>query len=208
MSNVLDANVAIVAKAQFNTKSSTSILNDLDELARKLGRLLKTGGKLASINADQPNVALNVGYLERGNITIYSQQINENVRIFITSNTSIPTNIWSSLRIPDVTFPVMKEVLFSYFFRRNSLFLTEEEILKSIYNQNNLTRLIQSTILAGTLGDKRITNLTNPILLKFDKTYYVNEEGKSSCEFWDFTKGRMTCTFFLFIPISQVKNFS
>ncbi|XP_057312510.1 uncharacterized protein LOC130654023 isoform X2 [Hydractinia symbiolongicarpus] len=191
VSNVLDANVAIVAKAQLNTKSSTSILNDLDELARKLGKLLKRGGKLASINADQPNVALNVRYLERGNITIYSQQINENVRIFITSNTSIPTNIWSSLRIPDVTFPAMKEVLFSYFFRQNSLFLTEEEILKSIYNQSNLTRLIQSTILAGTLGDKHITNLTNPILLKFDKTYYVNEEGKSSCEFWDFTKGSL-----------------
>lgn len=194
ISEVVGADLDIVTKAEIHTQSATKILLLLDEFARNVGEIVQKENKSISISGK--NAAFSITYSQagytnvviskglQGNVSINIESIEKPEFPFINRSNS---DLSSSVIPPDV-FERSAQVVHSFFYKDDTLFQTKGDLT------NLGSPLLQSNVLAVTVGNKRIENLVQPVKFRFRK---VNEHnlGKdeiqtSVCAFWNFNKSK------------------
>ena len=111
---------------------------------------------------------------------------NASVEITTSASQSIITSeTLAVIRVPQQTFLHTPETLFSYQFRKPSLFLTESQLQRLNGNKINNDQVVDSEVLSASIIGRVIKDLTkNPIILSFKPLQTTNLEG-ISCQFWN-----------------------
>ena len=185
---LLDVNKTVLADAEDKTLSSTSILKNLDTLAERLGAQATITNKPSSFNTK--NVALSVHKVAKADIIISAHNIFDlNISNEIAKKTALNTKRPSlaSIVIPKESFVGDTEVIYSYSFRENSLFLKTNNNKLGI----NESKSIQSIVLSATIMGRIVANLKKSLKLAFKKVYHAEANGINTCEFWNFDKGNL-----------------
>ena len=209
VSNVIQSNRTVVAEAQIKTSSSSAMLRNLDELASKLGDVIvKTNN---TIQIRQPNIAVSVKYSKPERLRIIAEQnSNKSIGVSIVSwdgfqNHGHPeqTNdtgneMLANSSIPKEVFGNKSQVVFTILFKEDTLFQVKDSNDMVEKNSNLLSKVLAITVRNSTVED-----LSQPIKLKFKKT--INEidgaktekekERISNCSFWKTDERKINQTF-------------
>ena len=190
VNQLLHAKRAITAKSQRTNKSSTSLLNSLNKMALNIGNVVKKTNKSISVKRD--NIALTVVYTPRKNFTIYTKNIeNNNVEVVISDEAKTPhSKTYSWMSVPETTFSNSSELVYSYFFKTNLLFLNKKQLKPQRGKIEPSSIFVQSTILSVSFESGTKWNLSKPIRMKFEKNYHTGIKGNNTCQFWQFKKGK------------------
>ena len=192
LNKLLEQPKALFARSQLESNSSTDLLSNLDTLAENTDRVLQnssgTGINSAEANFQQgvPNVAFAI------NRTVVSEELflvcrkaGENLHNSIITDerqAQVTSDTLSIIKLPKMMFTFSNEPVYSYCFKKSSLFLTEKEILGHSNNQEGIISPVDSVVSSATVGLRDIKDLTHPITVTFKK-YDVT--AVHNCYFWD-----------------------
>ncbi|XP_047126735.1 adhesion G-protein coupled receptor G2 isoform X1 [Hydra vulgaris] len=177
--NVLDSNVTFIAESQIKTFSSTRILKILTEFALIFSKQLNN-----SISFCKINIGFHIKKVEKGNIIISAQQLPDNsVKISFNNDAGFIKKAYVVMTLPSDVFYDENEVIYSYFFRYDFFLLDENYLIQLVKMRGFNQRFLQSTILSASVVNRNVSNLSNPIVIKFKKTH--KSLGTSSCKYWD-----------------------
>ena len=192
LNKLLEQPKALFARSQLESNSSTDLLSNLDTLAENTDRVLQnssgTGINSAEASFQQgvPNVAFAI------NRTVVSEELflvcrkaGENLHNSIITDerqAQVTSDTLSIIKLPKMMFTFSNEPVYSYCFKKSSLFLTEKEILGYSNNQEGIISPVDSVVSSATVGLRDIKDLTHPITVTFKK-YDVT--AVHNCYFWD-----------------------
>lgn len=179
---LFDEDVELIITANVNNGTSTSILKSLEAFADIVGSIVN--GTNEQISISRKNIGVSVARLKKRNVTVVAG-LSKNGTSFVAIGNKKQIsmdNPIASIQIPEESFKNPEDVVYSYHFQKDILFLSESAM-------KNSTKTVQSIILSATVGHSRITNLKNPIKMSFQKSKILRSEGIYSCQFWDFNKG-------------------
>ncbi|XP_065668367.1 adhesion G-protein coupled receptor G2 isoform X2 [Hydra vulgaris] len=177
--NVLDSNVTCIAESQIKTSSSTRILKVLTEFALIFSKQLNN-----SISFCKVNVGFHIKKVKKGNIIISAQQLPDNsVKISFNNDAGFIKKTYAVMKLPSDVFYDENEVIYSYFFRYDFFLLDENYLIQLLKMSGFHQRFLQSTILSASVVNRNVSNLRNPVVIKFKKTH--KGLGASSCKYWD-----------------------
>ena len=131
--------------------------------------------------------------LEKKNVEIFARDSQNFSSVGIGDENSVDIqtdeNLLSLIEIPSTVFPTQNEVIHSFYFKEQSLFLPVNVVRGTRRKAVNVTDLIQSVVLSASVTSTRIANLTDPIVLTFKESYFSIVPGISQCKFYDFDLG-------------------
>uniref|UniRef100_A0A7M5V0Y8 Uncharacterized protein n=3 Tax=Clytia hemisphaerica TaxID=252671 RepID=A0A7M5V0Y8_9CNID len=198
--NVIGSNRTIVAQAQKAKQTSSNILKSLDVIAENLGQIaafFNINGTI-QIKFENPYVALAVTYTEPKPLKIFGGfDSDRSISVNIAAREDKPTyynnktlEILASSHIPKEAFRNKSQIVYSFLFQDDTLFLTGKQI-KALDAGQPIVSPLSSQILAVTIGKDKLENLSIPILLKFEKIHQPvigteeNSFFNNTCTFWE-----------------------
>ena len=181
----------ILGLAQIQKSSTTRLLGALDKFIENIAFIYDSMREkpfaLSDISIQLPNIAFNINRkVFTSDVFFIARTQDGNASVKITTNTNlskITSETLAIIRIPKQTFLGKPETLFSYQFRKPSLFLTESQLQRLNGNKVNNDQVVDSDVLAASVLRRVIKNLRNPIILSF-KPLQTSLEG-TSCQFWN-----------------------
>nr|XP_047126746.1 adhesion G-protein coupled receptor G2 isoform X2 [Hydra vulgaris] len=176
--NLLDSKVTCIAESQIKTSSSTRIIKVLTEFALIFSKQLSN-----SISICKVNIGFHIEKVKKGNIKISAQQLPDNsVKIGFNNDADFIKKTYVFMTLPSDVFHDENEVIYSYFFRYDFFLLDENNLIQLAKKSRLNHRILQSTILSASVVNRNVSNLNNPIIIKFKKTNIGL--GTSSCKYW------------------------
>ena len=181
----------LLGLAQIQKSSTSRLLEALDKFIENIAFIYDSMREkpfaLKDLSINLPNIAFSINRkaFTRDVFFIARTQYG-NASVEITTNTNlskITAETFVIIRVPKQTFLDKPETLFSYQFRKPSLFLTESQLQRLNGNKVNNNQVVDSDVLAVSVLQRVIKNLSKPITLSF-KPLQANFEG-TSCQFWN-----------------------
>ena len=181
----------LLGLAQIQKSSTSRLLEALDKFIENIAFIYDSMREkpfaLKDLSINLPNIAFSINRkaFTRDVIFIARTQYG-NAFVEITTNTNlskITAETFVIIRVPKQTFLDKPETLFSYQFRKPSLFLTESQLQRLNGNKVNNNQVVDSDVLAVSVLQRVIKNLRKPITLSF-KPLQASFEG-TSCQFWN-----------------------
>lgn len=191
-------NAEILGSAQVQENSSSKLMKALENFVQKIDCVYKNINQkpfnLTDLSKQMPNIAFNISrQLFTNEVFFIAREIEGNVSISISTNSNQP-NITSEtvaiIKIPREVFTNTSETLYSYQFRKPSLFLTETQLQQLNGQKTKSDQTVDSNVLSATVLLKSIRNLTNPVVLTFRLSEKQREAGSADCQFWDPSLGK------------------
>ena len=181
----------LLGLAQIQKSSTSRLLEALDKFIENIAFIYDSMREkpfaLKDLSINLPNIAFSINRkaFTRDVFFIARTQYG-NASVEITTNTNlskVPAETFVIIRVPKQTFLDKPETLFSYQFRKPSLFLTESQLQRLNGNKVNNNQVVDSDVLAVLVLQRVIKNLRKPITLSF-KPLQASFEG-TSCQFWN-----------------------
>ena len=181
----------LLGLAQIQKSSTSRLLEALDKFFENIAFIYDSMREkpfaLKDLSINLPNIAFSINRkaFTRDVFFIARTQYG-NASVEITTNTNlskITAETFVIIRVPKQTFLDKPETLFSYQFRKPSLFLTESQLQRLNGNKVNNNQVVDSDVLAVSVLQRVIKNLRKPITLSF-KPLQTSFEG-TSCQFWN-----------------------
>ena len=181
----------LLGLAQIQKSSTSRLLKALDKFIENIAFIYDSMREkpfaLKDLSINLPNIAFSINRkaFTRDVFFIARTQYG-NASVEITTNTNlskITAETFVIIRVPKQTFLDKPETLFSYQFRKPSLFLTESQLQRLNGNKVNNNQVVDSDVLAVSVLQRVIKNLSKPITLSF-KPLQASFEG-TSCQFWN-----------------------
>ena len=181
----------LLGLAQIQKSSTSRLLEALDKFIENIAFIYDSMREkpfaLKDLSINLPNIAFSINRkaFTRDVFFIARTQYG-NASVEITTNTDlskITAETFVIIRVPKQTFLDKPETLFSYQFRKPSLFLTESQLQRLNGNKVNNNQVVDSDVLAVSVLQRVIKNLSKPITLSF-KPLQASFEG-TSCQFWN-----------------------
>ena len=181
----------LLGLAQIQKSSTSRLLEALDKFIENIAFIYdfmrEKPFALKDLSINLPNIAFSINRkaFTRDVFFIARTQYG-NASVEITTNTNlskITAETFVIIRVPKQTFLDKPETLFSYQFRKPSLFLTESQLQRLNGNKVNNNQVVDSDVLAVSVLQRVIKNLSKPITLSF-KPLQASFEG-TSCQFWN-----------------------
>ena len=181
----------LLGLAQIQKSSTSRLLEALDKFIENIAFIYDSMREkpfaLKDLSINLPNIAFSINRkaFTRDVFFIARTQYG-NASVEITTNTNLPkitAETFVIIRVPKQTFLNKPETLFSYQFRKPSLFLTESQLQRLNGNKVNNNQVVDSDVLAVSVLQRVIKNLRKPITLSF-KPLQASFEG-TSCQFWN-----------------------
>ena len=179
----MESDAKLIAKSQVETSSSTIILDVLTKFAEIYSKDIQN-----PVSISKKNIAFHVEKVEKGSITLIAQQLSNNsVEISFNNVTDLhkTDGTYAAIQIPGDVFSKESEVVYSYFFRYDSFFLSENNLLELAGRKSSNRQIVQSAIISASLYNKSVTNLISPVILTFKKIQSLEFSGSSRCHYWD-----------------------
>ena len=183
----------LLGSAQIQKSSTSRLLKALDNFIENIAFIYDSMKEkpfnLSDLSIQLPNIAFNI------NRNVFTSDVffiarnkdgNASVEITTSARQSIITSeTLAVIRVPQQTFLDTPETLFSYQFRKPSLFLTESQLQrlngkKVINDQTVDSEVLSVSVLGRVIKDF----INNPIILSFKPLQTTNLEG-ISCQFWN-----------------------
>ena len=181
----------LLGLAQFQKSSTSRLLEALDKFIENIAFIYDSMREkpfaLKDLSINLPNIAFSINRkaFTRDVFFIARTQYG-NASVEITTNTNlskITAETFVIIRVPKQTFLDKPETLFSYQFRKPSLFLTESQLQRLNGNKVNNNQVVDSDVFAVSVLQRVIKDLRKPITLSF-KPLQASFEG-TSCQFWN-----------------------
>ena len=181
----------LLGLAQIQKSSTSRLLEALDKFIENIAFIYDSMREkpfaLKDLSINLPNIAFSINRkaFTRDVFFIARTQCGK-ASVEITTNTNlskVPAETFVIIRVPKQTFLDKPETLFSYQFRKPSLFLTESQLQRLNGNKVNNNQVVDSDVLAVSVLQRVIKNLRKPITLSF-KPLQASFEG-TSCQFWN-----------------------
>lgn len=191
-------NAEILGSAQVQENSSSKLLEALENFVKKIDSVYKNINQkpfnLTDLSKQMPNVAFNISrQLFTDDVFFIAREIEGNVSVSISTNSN-QTNITSEtvaiIKIPGEVLTNTPETLYSYQFRKPSLFLTETQLQQLNGHKTKSDQTVDSNVLSATVLLKSIRNLTNSVVLTFRLSEKQREAGSVDCQFWNPSLGK------------------
>ena len=191
-------NAEILGSAQVQENSSSKLLEALENFVKKIDSVYKNINQkpfnLTDLSKQMPNVAFNISrQLFTDDVFFIAREIEGNVSVSISTNSN-QTNITSEtvaiIKIPGEVLTNTSETLYSYQFRKPSLFLTETQLQQLNGHKTKSDQTVDSNVLSATVLLKSIRNLTNSVVLTFRLSEKQREAGSVDCQFWNPSLGK------------------
>ena len=191
-------NAEILGSAQVQENSSSKLLEALENFVKKIDSVHKNINQkpfnLTDLSKQMPNVAFNISrQLFTDDVFFIAREIEGNVSVSISTNSN-QTNITSEtvaiIKIPGEVLTNTSETLYSYQFRKPSLFLTETQLQQLNGHKTKSDQTVDSNVLSATVLLKSIRNLTNSVVLTFRLSEKQREAGSVDCQFWNPSLGK------------------
>ena len=183
----------LLGSAQIQESSATRLLEALDNFIENIAFIYDSMKEkpfnLSDLSMQHPNIAFNINRKEFTKDVLFiarNKDGNTSVEIATSPSQSIITSeTLAVIRVPQQTFLDIPETLFSYQFRKPSLFFTESQLQRLNGNKINKDQVVHSEVLSASVLGRVIKDLTkNPIILSFRPLQTTNLEG-ISCQFWN-----------------------
>ena len=181
----------LLGLAQIQKSSTSRLLEALDKFIENIAFIYDSMREkpfaLKDLSINLPNIAFSINRkaFTRDVFFIARTQYG-NASVEITTNTNlskVPAETFVIIRVPKQTFLDKPETLFSYQFRKPSLFLTESQLQRLNGNKVNNNQVVDSDVFAVSVLQRVIKDLRKPITLSF-KPLQASFEG-TSCQFWN-----------------------
>ena len=181
----------LLGLAQIQKSSTSRLLEALDKFIENIAFIYDSMREkpfaLKDLGINLPNIAFSINRkaFTRDVFFIARTQYGK-ASVEITTNTNlskVPAETFVIIRVPKQTFLDKPETLFSYQFRKPSLFLTESQLQRLNGNKVNNNQVVDSDVLAVSVLQRVIKDLRKPITLSF-KPLQASFEG-TSCQFWN-----------------------
>ena len=191
-------NAEILGSAQVQENSSSKLLEALENFVKKIDSVYKNINQkpfnLTDLSKQMPNVAFNISrQLFTDDVFFIAREIEGNVSVSISTNSN-QTNITSEtvaiIKIPGEVLTNTPETLYSYQFRKPSLFLSETQLQQLNGHKAKSDQTVDSNVLSATVLLKSIRNLTNSVVLTFRLSEKQREAGSVDCQFWNPSLGK------------------
>ena len=191
-------NAEILGSAQVQENSSSKLLEALENFVKKIDSVYKNINQkpfnLTDLSKQMPNVAFNISrQLFTDDVFFIARDIEGNVSVSISTNSN-QTNITSEtvaiIKIPGEVLTNTPETLYSYQFRKPSLFLCETQLQQLNGHKTKSDQTVDSNVLSATVLLKSIRNLTNSVVLTFRLSEKQREAGSVDCQFWNPSLGK------------------
>ena len=191
-------NAEILGSAQVQENSSSKLLEALENFVKKIDSVYKNINQkpfnLTDLSKQMPNVAFNISrQLFTDDVFFIARDIEGNVSVSISTNSN-QTNITSEtvaiIKIPGEVLTNTPETLYSYQFRKPSLFLSETQLQQLNGHKAKSDQTVDSNVLSATVLLKSIRNLTNSVVLTFRLSEKQREAGSVDCQFWNPSLGK------------------
>ena len=187
----------ILGSAQIQKRSTTRSLGALDNyienIARTYDSMKEKPFPLSDLSIQLPNIAFNINrnvFTSDVFFIARNQDGNASIEITINVNQSkITAETLAVIRVPQQTFLDKSETLFSYQFRKPSLFLTESQLQSLNGNKVSNYEVVDSEVISASVLRRVIKILSKPIILSFKPIQTTSFEG-SSCQFWNSNLGK------------------
>ena len=191
-------NAEILGSAQVQENSSSKLMKALENFVQKIDCVYKNINQkpfnLTDLSKQMPNVAFNISrQLFTDDVFFIARDIEGNVSVSISTNSN-QTNITSEtvaiIKIPGEVLTNTPETLYSYQFRKPSLFLSETQLQQLNGHKTKSDQTVDSNVLSATVLLKSIRNLTNSVVLTFRLSEKQREAGSVDCQFWNPSLGK------------------
>ena len=188
-----DTKQELLGSAQIQNSSTTRLLEALDNFIENIAFIYDSMKEkpfnLSDLSIQLPNIAFNINRkVFTSDVFLVARNKDGNASVEITTSASqsvITSETLAVIRVPQQTFFDTPETLFSYQFRKPSLFFTESQLQRLNGNKINKDQVVDSEVLSASILGRVIKNLTkNPIILSFKPLPTTNLEG-ISCQFWN-----------------------
>ena len=187
----------ILGSAQIQERSATRLLRALDNFIENIAftydSMKEKPFALNDLNIQLPNIAFNINrnvFTSDVFFIARNQDGNASVKIVINANQSeITAETLAVIRVPQQTFLDTPETLFSYQFRKPSLFVTESQLQRLNGNKVSNSEAVDSEVISASVLRRVIKDLSKPIVLSFKPSQTTSLEG-SSCQFWNPNLGK------------------
>ena len=178
----INEDLLIEANQDFNT--SSKILSQLETLAQN--QQLLSFGDSKVIEKSKLALAV-IKPIPVKPVRFYAPRSeSSNTHLTVNQDDSAATNRIhdASIYLPiEVISKVASDSIYSYVFRSDKLFLNGKIDANSVN-----ASIVQSFILSASVGDQRISDLTEPVEMIFTKIITQNVTGETKCMFWDINK--------------------
>ena len=200
----------LLGSAQIQKSSTTRLLEALDNFIENIAFIYDSMKEkpfnLSDLSIQLPNIAFNINRkVFTSDVFFIARNKDGNASVEITTSASqsiITSETLAVIRVPQQTFLDTPETLFSYQFRKPSLFFTESQLQRLNGNKINNDQIVDSEVLSASLLGRVIKDLTKtPIILSFKPLQITNLEG-ISCQFWNpHLRKSIFCSIILFVCI-------
>ena len=189
----------LLGSAQIEKSSTTRLLEALDKFIDNIAFIYDSMKNkpfdLSDLSIQLPNIAFNINRKVFTSDVFFiarSKDGNASVEITTYANQSIiNSETLAVIRVPQQTFLDKPETLFSYQFRKPSLFLTKSQLQRLNGKKVINDQVVDSEVLSASVLQRVITNLTkHPIILSFKPLQRTNLKG-SPCQFWNPHLGKL-----------------
>ena len=189
----------LLGSAQIEKSSTTRLLEALDKFIDNIAFIYDSMKNkpfdLSDLSIQLPNIAFNINRKVFTSDVFFiarSKDGNASVEITTYANQSIiNSETLAVIRVPQQTFLDKPETLFSYQFRKPSLFLTQSQLQRLNGKKVINDQVVDSEVLSASVLQRVITNLTkHPIILSFKPLQRTNLKG-SPCQFWNPHLGKL-----------------
>ena len=178
--------------AQIQKNSTSRLLEALDKFIENTAFIYDSMKEkpfsLSNLSIQRPNIAFNINRkIFTSDVFFIARTQDGNASVEITTNLYHPKTTSETLaiiRVPKQTFLDKPETLFSYQFRKPSLFPTESQLERLNGNKVNNDQVVDSEILAASVHRRVIKDLGKPIVLSFKSVQATSLE-ETSCQFWN-----------------------
>ena len=187
----------ILGSAQIQERSATRLLRALDNFIENIAftydSMKEKPFALNDLSIQLPNIAFNINrnvFTSDVFFIARNQDGNASVKIVINANQSeITAETLAVIRVPQQTFLDTPETLFSYQFRKPSLFVTESQLQRLNGSKVSNSEAVGSEVISASVLQRVIIDLSEPIVLSFKPSQTRSLEG-SSCQFWNPNLGK------------------
>ena len=191
-------NAEILGSAQIQENSTSKLTEALENFVKKIDSVYKNIDQkpfnLTDLSTQMPNIAFNISrQLFTDEVFFIAREIKGNISVTITTNSdqfNITSETVAIIKIPREVFGNTSETLYSYQFRKPSLFLTETQLQQLIGHKSKNDQAVDSNVLSATVLLKNIRNLTNPVVLTFRLSEKQRVVGSVDCQFWNPSLGK------------------
>ena len=189
----------LLGSAQIEKSSTTRLLEALDKFIDNIAFIYDSMKNkpfdLSDLSIQLPNIAFNINRkVFTSDVFFIARSKDGNASVEITTYTNqsiINSETLAVIRVPQQTFLDKPETIFSYQFRKPSLFLTESQLQRLNGKKVINDQVVDSEVVSASVLQRVITNLTkHPIILSFKPLQRTNLKG-SPCQFWNPHLGKL-----------------